>query len=115
MPNKGDTYFMDSGPLFDAARALVRTGDPETSHEAAESIVESGSMAWKREQLAKLVEEFPGSTASEIQEKFEYLGNHGHLWKRVKECVDAGMIRKGDPRKCKVTGHDAATLYLVEK
>ena len=112
MKPKGDSHFQDPGEMF---RYLARNTDPEPSHEAAEAIVHSGSLSWMREQLVKMVNEYPGKTASELQEKFEYLGNHGHLWKRVKQCVDAGLIRKGEVRECKVTDHDAATLWPVEK
>lgn len=112
MPQKGDSHFQDPGEMF---RRLARTTDPETSREAGDRIVHSDSLARKRGQLVALVGNNPGKTASELQRIYERQGNRGHLWKRVKGCVEVGLIRRGKARECTVTKRMAATLWPVEE
>lgn len=110
MKEKGDSHFQHPGDLF--AEKLARTTDPTTSHKAGDALFESGRMVTLQGELVRMVERYPGRTARELQSKYD---GKGELWKRVGECVDKGLIYRGDDRRCLVTGHMAATLWAVEK
>ena len=109
MKPKGDSHFQHPGDLF---AKLARNTDPEPSHEAGEAIFESGRMVTLQGDLVRLVRRYRGRTAREIQALYD---GKGDLWKRVDGCVKNGLIYRGDDRRCRITGHLAATLYPVEK
>ncbi len=110
MKRKGESQFLPSGPLFDPP--LARTTDPDTSHQAGKALFESSRMASLQGKLVRMAERFPGRTARELQARYR---GEGELWKRVNECVDKRLIYRGQSRRCRITGHMAATLWAVEK
>ena len=53
-------------PLFDTARTLARSDDPETSKEAARDFVTSGGLAASEQLAYQLIANHPGRTAKEL-------------------------------------------------
>jgi DNA-directed RNA polymerase specialized sigma24 family protein len=96
--------------LFQAPRpaALHRTGDPDTSREAAQEVI---GPAFNRRMLEALqaVQNLPGRTSNELE---DILGVHaGTIRKRLNDLRLRGALVKGDKRKCAVTGRNAFTWY----
>lgn len=87
--------------LFVATPA-ARASDPDTSHEAAEQITRDGSRHQWRKQVAEAVRSYPGRTSRELARSCRIA--HEILHKRLPECVTAGVVCKGDARRCLVTG-----------
>lgn len=90
---------------------LARTTDPETSHEAAEFIVPKVNrlQTW----AAMCVRERPGLTSAELAREYCPLDPR-RIGRRLAECERFGMVRRGEARKCTVSGRNAATWYPTE-
>lgn len=85
-------------------RELARAHDPETSHEAARYMVETGRLGEQQTQTLEAVERWPARTANEL----------GHLCsqdvhRRLPELETKGKVRREGPRTCDITGRRAAT------
>lgn len=92
--------------------ALARRNDPQTSHEAAESVERSGRAASQRHQCLLEVWKRPGSTAAEIAAR---TGLERHVpSRRLPELRQAGRIKNGPQRDCTVTGNPSMTWLPVE-
>lgn len=95
-------------PLFAPA---ARTSDPATSHKAAARITRSGSRERRMDFFARIVRETPGLTAAELADR------HGvqqyEASKRLSDAFRAGLITRGVPRACSVTGHEAFTWVVT--
>ena len=82
-----------------------RTGDPETSKEAAAEITTSGTAARQAEQVLELVRRQPKSTSKELafvagcNASTRNLDYHA-IARRLPELERAGLIRRGPARKC---------------
>lgn len=87
---------------------LARAADPETSKAAARGIVPH--LGALQQAAADAVRRWPGRTATELAV------NAGHadprvFNRRLGECERLGMVRRGEPRRCKATGRQAATWW----
>ena len=88
------------------AQPLARATDPDTSHEAAEWIMQrlGGLHKW----AYKIVSKYPGGTSSEMSVAAGEVTNH-RLSRRLGELEKMGLVVRGDARVCRVTGRKAAT------
>ena len=88
---------------------IARNTDPRSSHGAASEVTRSGARATQQHIALMVVQEFPGSTTRELSRECQ-LGIHA-LGRRLPELCKAGLITKGDLRKCKV-GNRIATPWF---
>ncbi len=87
----------------------ARATDPSTSHEAADYMTTSGKRAAQQALTAKAVEQYPGLTSMELGRRAR-MGRY-MLARRLPECEEAGMVRRGQARRCSASGRTAVTWY----
>lgn len=85
----------------------ARNTDPYTSHLAAAHVVDKGIAAKQQRQAAAAVANFPNRTCTELHQISGL--DLRMLTRRLGEAAKAGLIVRGDVRKCQVTGRLAAT------
>lgn len=95
------------------AKVLSRTSHPETSKAAAKEIVESGVLETMESVALAAVMDMQGATARELDEAHSH-GATNSVGKRLDGLAKKGAIRRGDDRKCKVTGRMAQTWWPTE-
>lgn len=98
-----------SKPKFNVETPASRATDPAASHAAEDHINRSGVRARHQEMTAKAVGLYPGMTSLEISERSSicrYL-----LARRLPECETAQQVRRGQERRCTVSGRMAATWW----
>lgn len=91
-------------------KPLARNTDPSTSHEAAAYMKRGKRLPEQRDCVARIVEMHPGHTASELSQ-FCYLDRY-QIQRRLSE-LTGSRVRKGDARRCSMTGRSAVTWYAV--
>lgn len=90
--------------------AKARRGDPETSHQAAREMEDSGRAHGQRALCLEEVKRRPGQTAAEIAAA---LGLERHVpSRRLPELRAAGLIRNGPARECRVMRRSSLTWEL---
>jgi len=90
---------------------LARANDPATSHLAADRLVASGQFKTDMERAVYYVEKYPGRTAQELS---ALAGDKesGRIRKRLNDAENRGLIIRGEPRECSVSGtHALAQTY----
>lgn len=87
-------------------RLPARGTDPLSSWEAAEKLERSGKAADQRAIAVEAVTINPGRTSFELS-KLCSLDRH-QIARRLPECKS---LRKGEPRRCMVTGNNAVTWW----
>lgn len=93
------------------ATPAARNSDPVTSHLAAEEITASGVRFSQQRQVADAVRRHPGHTSQELA---ELTGLERYmLARRLSECETAGTVKRGEPKRCSVTGRQALTWWLA--
>ena len=105
--------------LFEIARQarqqrmnnLARWTDPVTSRWSATEMKESGAVGQMQRLALHLIKSNPGRTAKEL-EQIRSL-HDGQVRKRLAEMERKHMIRRGEPRRCKVTGRRATTWWIA--
>lgn len=90
----------------------ARTTDPDTSHEAAEHMAESGKQAFQQNLAVLAVRAYPGHTSLEIAEAKHQC--RFMLARRLPECEKLGLVYRGPARQCRESGRKAATWHPVE-
>lgn len=85
----------------------VRNTDPHTSYEAAVHMQDK--RAAQQAIAAKAVEQYPGSTSMELSRRAHI--DRYMLARRLSECEAAGMVRRGQAKRCSVSGRNALTWY----
>jgi len=98
------------GPLFELP--LARKTDPGTSWAAAKSL-EPAELAGLRRRAVALVTKYPGRIARELSE-LAGDGDPRTLNRRLGEVERMGLVRRGQARRCAVTGKLCATWWPVE-
>ena len=91
-------------------KALARRHDPVTSRLGAESI-EADLPRLHRETLAA-VRANPGLTQLELDTNYRH--STRVFGRRLNEVAKRGLIRRGEKRKCRVSGRLAETWWPVE-
>jgi hypothetical protein len=91
---------------------IARRRDPETSHEAAEHITNSGKRASQQNAVLDLVRRYPGHTSAELAVRgLSGLIDRWTVARRLPELRSAFLVKNGDKRKCGETGSNALTWY----
>lgn len=88
-----------------------RSSDPETSHLAEKHMKESGAVNAQCRYALNTVRAMPGKTAREYGDT-SY--NEGIFHRRLVELERKGLVRRGEPRKCRISGRQAHTWYPTE-
>ena len=89
--------------VVDTARA--RLTDPDTSHEAAAQVEQSGRAGSDRAKMLEAVTRFPGHTAVELVGLVMCQGVTRHnASRRLAELRKAGLVKNGPARVCSVAG-----------
>jgi hypothetical protein len=91
--------------------AKARNTDPVTSHIAARDVDASGVAYGQRAACLSEVIARPGQTASEISVALELERIVGG--KRLPELREAGFVKNGPSRACRVTGNRCMTWFPV--
>lgn len=90
----------------------TRVTDPVTSRTAAEHHTRTGARAHQQHQAVAAVRAYPGLTSFELAMRTDL--DRYMLARRLPECETAGLVRRGEPRRCSVTGRLALTWHPVE-
>jgi len=112
---------MKQGLLFDVEPetktpstidTLTHRGDPETSREAARKLMAAGKLGLHRQIVLDGVKCCPGGTHSEIAAgtPLDWL----QVARRLSELERAGLVRKGEPRICRVKGSRCTTWWTTQ-
>lgn len=90
---------------------LARRGDPETSKQAGREIIPAinALRAW----AAECVRVAPGKTQRELGAEF-CPDDPRRIGRRLNECEEIGLVRRGPARKCSISGKRAATWWPPE-
>ena len=86
-----------------------RRTDPESSHAAALHITRTGKRGAQQDQAAAAVRHYPAHTSFELALLTEL--DRYMLARRASECEAAGRIRRGELRRCSVSGRTALTWW----
>lgn len=87
----------------------ARRNDPNASHEAAEHVTASGVRGAQQRMAAKAVELYPGLTSLELSNRTSLC--RFVLARRLPECITAGAVKRGQERRCTVSGRTACTWH----
>lgn len=91
-----------------ASNPIARASDPATSHLAAEHITQSGMRSRQQHAVLALLKLYPGRTSQELA---RYGIDRYALARRLPELESAGLARKGDARRCDISGRQALTWW----
>lgn len=91
------------------AHTIARSTDPETSHLAAQHVVQSGTRAHQQHQALAAVRAFPGLTSLELAQAAHRC--RFQLARRLPEIERDGLVVRGEARPCSVSGRAAATWW----
>ncbi len=95
--------------LFEA-RKLARKTDPETSHEAARGMVETGKLGQAQVEVLSLVRRCPGLGAREYATKAG-TGDVRTVNRRLPELEAKGLVVRRGTKKCPMTGRAVARWW----
>lgn len=101
---------LDGVQHYSPARPLARTEDPGTSRAAAAQVAPTLN---DRQRFAlDAIRRHPGRTVSELE---EIVGCRSRvIGRRTAELEVKGLIRRGEDRRCRVTGYRADTWHPVD-
>lgn len=91
---------------------LWRTTDPETSKEAGRHMVSSGRLKKAQGDALRWVREHPGRTATELAHAVGVFDPRV-LNRRLPELERLGLVKRGEPRPCRVTSRRAAVWWAA--
>lgn len=102
--------------LFDGVESyhsdqLARSSDPETSKQAAREIVPV--IGERQAFAAECVRNVPGLTQGELDTAYP-CSDPRRIGRRLNECERLGLVRRGESRKCKVSGKVCQTWWPVD-
>lgn len=95
--------------MLDVRPHAARSTDPGTSHEAAAHHTKTGARARQQALAVAAVEQYPGLTSLELALRTSM--DRYVLARRLPECEDALAVRRGQERKCSVSGRTAITWW----
>lgn len=108
--------------LFDLSSpdmpAIAHTGDPATSHAAAEAVTESGRRDRHCAIVLGLVRRYPGRTAVELwrlcaDDERAALVEMQSVRRRLTDLHHRGLVRQGSERACTVRGSRMVTWEMA--
>ena len=100
---------MPSEPLlWSRPNRLARRSDPATAKAAGRAAAESVGAVQRW--AAECVAASPGLTQRELGDRY-CPGDLRRIGRRLPECVRAGSVQLGTPRRCRITGRTAQTYY----
>jgi hypothetical protein len=91
--------------------ALARRTDPSTSHSAARGMEASGAAGTHRMLCLLFVRQNPGKTSAEIAVALSL--DRVAPARRMRELVDAGLVKEGPKRKCGVVNKACVTWLPI--
>jgi len=104
---------------FDAAPRMMRVETPAarsrdeiSSHLAAAEHTASGKRGHQQAQAVAAVRAFPGRTSFELAMATDL--DRYMLARRLPECETGRAVKRGEPKRCSVTGKLAMTWFPVE-
>ena len=90
---------------------LAHRSDPETSFEAAKKLDKSGKLHTQRRAVLEALHKCDGATHAELG---DFMGLHWLIpARRLPELERAGLVRKGEPRICRIKGSKCTTWWIV--
>jgi len=101
----------DTTPLPRGPQARAATADPATSHIAAREVEASGAAQGQRDKVRELVTRYPDSTAMELASMSSL--NQFQVARRLPELQRAGLVARGESRKCNIKGTMMTTWRVV--
>ncbi len=105
---------MKQASLFDPP--IAHTGDPETSHEAADKHEQSGRRDAHCRVVLAMVRRHPGATACELWELSDAKGELNEMQevrRRLTDLLHRRAVRQGEARPCMVRGSKMVTWYAI--
>lgn len=106
-----DLFDPEPAAALPDARPLARRSHPATSHAAAREIV--SVVAQLQRWAANCVRSAPGLTQRELGARF-CPDDLRRIGRRLNECAELGLVRRGQVRKCSISGRSAETWWPVE-
>ncbi len=97
------------GLTFDPPRA--RRSDPVTSHLAAQEMYETGAADRQAQSVLGMVQTRGGMTSAELAAHFH--ADRYMVARRLPELEARGLIRRGNPTRCRISGRQAMTWWGV--
>lgn len=91
----------DESAQLDLFKALARATDPLTSFQAAGHVERTGIAHGQRAKCLEIVNKHPGTTSGEIANLAE-IDRHAAA-RRLPELRQAGLVRNGEQRMCRVS------------
>ena len=98
--------------LFPEHRRLARNSDPETSHEAAQKAVRSGTVGRQCALVLDLVRAWPNSTSGELAWYSAELDRYA-VSRRLADLHTKGLVEKGPSRVCRSLGSKQLTWNVM--
>lgn len=95
--------------MLDVRTPAARSTDPGTSHEAAAHVTLTGARAKQQALAVSAVEQYPGLTSLELARRTSM--DRYVLARRLPECEEGGAVRRGQERRCSVSGRTAITWW----
>lgn len=93
------------------AKHLAKRNDPDSSHDAAGHMIQSGTLSAHECFVIDLVGKNPGLTANELGAIQSRLSGV-QINRRLSSLENRGFLRRGDKRKCTV-GRPACPWFLI--
>lgn len=95
--------------MIDVQTPAARRTDPNASHDAAEHVTLSGARAKQQAIAATAVKQYPGLTSLELSQRARI--DRYMLARRLPECITARTVKRGQERRCAVSGRLACTWH----
>jgi hypothetical protein len=98
--------------MYEVATPAARATDPATSHEAAEHITATGARAAQQRLAVEAVKQYPGLTSRELGRRTTLC--RFLLARRLPECETGKSVKRGQARRCSVSGRMAVTWWPAD-
>ena len=109
---KSNEMFLSKDGMYIRDTPISRNSDPAPSHDAERHLRQSGKLSKQQAEVLWWIKSFPGHTSRELQEMSAWTQELFH--RRAVELCRAGLIVRGEPRRCKIGNRLAATWSLKE-
>jgi len=90
----------------------ARNSDPSTSHAAADYITTTGKRGAQQTMAATAVQQYPGLTSLELARRTSM--DRYVLARRLPECEELRLVRRGEVRVCTASGRQALTWWPID-